>query len=102
MELRLPCLTMPMSISFEEERCAYCSMPRSMMEARVSIFAGRTFYVARKIVDISMINGAFHNLSNAGAPDIQLHYMALIGKVSPVIMNIFTLLFFFHIIILHI
>jgi len=41
-----------------------------------------------------MINDAFHNLSNAGALDIQLHYMALIGKVSPVIMNILPRYFY--------
>jgi len=44
-----------------------------------------------------MINDAFHNLSNAGAPDIQLHYMALIGKVSSVIMNILPRYFYMHI-----
>lgn len=49
-----------------------------------------------KIVDISMINDAFHNLSNAGVPDIQLHYTALIGKVSPVIMNILPCYFYTH------
>lgn len=43
---------------------------------------------AHTIVDVFMINDAFHNLSNAVVPEIQLHNMALIGKVLPVIMKI--------------